>query len=555
MNSRKTSEKFKIKLNDADLEIEIGKMALMATSAVTARLGDTVVLATAVISDEPKEGAEFFPMMVDYEERWYATGKISGSRFVKRETRPSEEAIIAARMIDRPLRPLFPKNYRNDIQIIITVLSADMEHDPDIVSMIAASTTLMLSGAPFEGPVGAIRIGKIADKFVINPKMSQMAESELDLVLAGTREGIVMISGQADQISEAEFLAACKLAYDKIQLIIDLQNKICKKLEIEKKKHESVQDEVEKEVNKFLGVKLAQIAVEINQEKRKEQIAEFEKQVLDNFEGNYKHMEIKSAFEKILEKEIRKTILDKKIRPDGRKLDEIRPISIEVGLLPRTHGSAIFRRGETQVLSVITLGSPAREQVIETMEEEATKRYMHHYIFPPFSTGEISPLRGASRREIGHGALAEKALSAVIPDRELFPYTIRVVSEVLTSNGSTSMAAVCGSSLSLMDAGVPIKAAVAGISIGLVLEGKKYVLLTDIIGMEDFAGDMDFKIAGTRKGICAFQMDVKNRHINLKIIEEAAGRGKKAREEILDQMEKTISVPRKSLSKYAQRLV
>ncbi len=544
-------KKFKIKLAENDLELEIGKMAELASAAVTAKYGETVVLATVVVGEEPKESASFFPMMVDYEERWYATGKISGSRFVKRETRPSEEATLAARMIDRPLRPLFPKDYRNDVQIIITVLSADLEHDPVVVGMIAASTALMLSPAPFEGPVGAVRVGKIDGKLKINPKMSQMENSDLDLIVAGTNEAVIMFSGKAKEISEADFLKAGKVGFSALQPIIDLQKKICQKLKIPKANHVAPQKELEKKVSKFLGDKLAKLAAEVNVEKRQEGASEFEKEVLTNFEGTYKQVDIKSIFEKKLEAEIRKSILKKGIRPDGRKPDEVRPISVEVGLLPRTHGSALFKRGQTQVLTVTTLGSPSREQVIETMGEEATKRYMHHYNFPPFSVGEISPLRGASRREIGHGALAEKALGAVTPKKELFPYTIRVASEVLSSNGSTSMAAVCGSSLSLMDAGVPIKEPVAGIALGLILEGKKHIILTDIMGIEDFAGDMDFKIAGTKNGMTAFQMDVKTDKINFDIIDSVLEQGEKARLQILEEMNQVISKSRKQLSEHA----
>ncbi|HLC38861.1 MAG TPA: polyribonucleotide nucleotidyltransferase [Patescibacteria group bacterium] len=551
MNSKNETQKFSIKLGDADFEIEIGKMAALATSSVLAKWGETEVLATVVVSDEPKEGVDFFPMLVDYEERWYATGKISGSRYVKRETRPSEEAILAARMIDRPLRPLFPSGYRNDLQIVVTVLSADLIHDPDTASIIAASTALMISPAPFAGPVGAVRIGKVDGKLQAHPTMGQMDEADLDLVIAATKEGILMISGKADQLPESEFVSACEMGLTAIKPILEMQNKICKELKINKEEINPKNHDLVQEMTKFVGKKLSTLVAAATDTKHDEQISEFEKEVLNNFEGNYKQIEIKTIFKDFLEKELRKSILEKKIRPDSRKLNEIRQISIDTGLLARTHGSALFSRGQTQVLSVVTLGSPSREQLIETMEEEATKRYMHHYNFPPFSTGEISPLRGASRREIGHGSLAEKALQAVIPTRELFPYTIRVASEVLASNGSTSMAATCGSSLALMDAGVPIKDQVAGISIGLVKEGAKYVLLTDIIGAEDFAGDMDFKLAGTKKGLTAFQLDVKTTQLNMEIVKGAVEESKKARMIILDKMNAVIAKPRKLLSKYA----
>jgi polyribonucleotide nucleotidyltransferase len=555
------SKKFKVNFNGEDLEIEIGKLAEQATAAVTAKWGDTVVLASVVVSEEAKEGADFFPMMVDYEERWFATGKISGSRYIKRETRPSDDAVLASRMIDRPIRPLFPKNYRNDVQIIITVLSADLEHDPAIVSLIATSTALMITPAPFKGPVGAVRIGKIDGKLIVNPLNSQLENSDIDLVVSATEKGINMLEGKTNQITEKEFVEACKIGYKAVQPILKLQKEIQKQIKVEKQNYVSEQEKIEEKIIKYVGKKIESIMPHVMSEKKEEAVTEFEKDVLMNFEGDHKQLEIKSALDSIIKKELRKNILYKKIRPDGRKPDEIRPITIEVGLLPRTHGSALFKRGQTQVLSVSTLASPSRELVIETMGEEATKRYMHHYNFPPFSVGEISPLRGVSRREIGHGALAEKALEPVIPDRESFPYTIRVASEVLSSNGSTSMASVCGSSLSLMDAGVPIKSPVAGISIGMVsddnpsrhgrAETGKYLLLTDIIGPEDFSGDMDFKIAGTEKGITAIQLDIKKDYISMEVVEEAAEKAKNARLQILEKMNKVLPGPRKLLSKYA----
>ena len=551
------SFKFETKINGEKLELEIGKMAEMADAAVTAKLGDTMVLATVVCSDEPKEGCDFFPMLVDYEERWYASGKISGSRFIKRETRPSEEAVLTSRLIDRSLRPLFPKDYRNDLQIIITVLSADLEHSPDIPAIIAASTALMLSSAPFAGPVGAVRVGFVDGKIVQNPTTTVLAASDLDLVFAGTADNVLMIEAGAKELPEAKILESFAFAQKAIQNVIKLQEEIVKKLGKANEKHkiESGQEEIHNEIKKFLGHKLAKIIEEMDKEKRENALFSFEAEALKNFEGKYKQMEIQTAFKTLVEKEIRAAILEKSLRPDGRKIDEIRAINLEVGLLPRTHGSALFSRGQTQVLSVTTLAAPSAEQIVQTMEEEAKKRYMHHYIFPPFSVGEVQPIRSASRREIGHGALAERALIPVLPDQEEFPYTIRVVSDVLSSNGSTSMASVCGSTLSLMDAGVPIKNPVAGISIGLVQSDKKYITLVDIQGIEDFAGDMDFKVAGTKNGITAIQLDVKTVKLTNKILTEAIDKARKARLEILEKINKLIPQSRENTSEFAPKVV
>jgi polyribonucleotide nucleotidyltransferase len=557
MMEEKKIFKFETKINGEKLELEIGKMAEMADAAVTAKLGDTMVLATVVCTDEPKEGCDFFPMLVDYEERWYASGKISGSRFVKRETRPSEEAVLTARLIDRCLRPLFPKDYRNDVQIIVTVLSADLEHSPDIPAIIASSTALMLSKAPFAGPVGACRVGLISDKIVQNPTTSDLIKSDLDLVFAGTRDAVLMIEAGANEVSEEKVLESFEFSQKAIQDIIKLQDDIVKKLGKGDEKHqiEHGQEEMHDAIKKYLGKKLAKIVEEMDKAKRQESMFSFEQDTLKNFEGKYKQNEIQTAFKTLVEKEIRLAILDKSIRPDGRKVDEIRPINLEVGLLPRTHGSALFSRGQTQVLSVTTLAAPSAEQIVQTMEEEAKKRYMHHYIFPPFSVGEAQPIRSASRREIGHGALAERALIPVLPSQDEFPYTIRVVSDVLSSNGSTSMASVCGSTLSLMDAGVPIQNPVAGISIGLVQSDKKYVTLVDIQGIEDFAGDMDFKVAGTKNGITAIQLDVKTIKLTNKILAEAIEKARKARFQILEKINKLMPQSRENTSEFAPKVV
>ncbi len=545
-------KEYKAAIGGRDLIISTGKLAELASGSVTIRYGDTVVLATAVVAEEPKEDIDFFPLLVDYEERLYAAGKISGSRFIKREGRPSDAAILACRLIDRPIRPLFPKGYYNDVQVVITVLSFDLENDPDVISIIAASAALSQSVAPFEGPVAAVRVGQIEGKFVANPTREQMEKSTLDLVVAGTYEKIMMLEAGAKEVDEKTIVEAIKFGQEALLPGIEVQKDLISET---KHKVEDVHEpEIIKDVKKYLGKKLAEVIHEIDKNKRQEQITAFEKEVLANFEGNYKQIELKAAFGEVLEKEVRLAIIEKELRPDGRKIDEIRPINIEVGLLPRTHGSGLFSRGQTQVLSIVTLGAPGEEQIIETMEEEGTKRYMHHYNFPPFATGEVKPMRSASRREIGHGALAERALAPVIPSRESFPYTIRVVSEVLSSNGSSSMASTCGSSLALMDAGVPISAPVAGIAMGLMSLDDKYKILTDIQGIEDFAGDMDFKVTATQKGITAIQLDTKLKGLKIEILAEALEQARKANDQILEKITKTIGEPRKELSKYAPRI-
>lgn len=542
------------KLGDKDLIISTGKLAELASGSVTVRYGDTVVLATAVVSAEPREDVDFFPLLVDYEERLYAAGKISGSRFIKREGRPSERAILTCRLIDRPIRPLFPKTYKNDVQVVITVLSFDGENDPDVLSIIAASAALCQSVAPFEGPVAGVRVGKIGGKLIANPSALEMEKSTLDLVVAGTKEKILMLEAGAKEVSEKEMVEAIEFGQKALIPAIEIQEKL-----ISDTKHsveEIEEPAIVKEVKEYLGKKLADVVYEADKQKREEQINAFEKEILTNFEGNYKQVDLKSTFSNILEKEVREAVIEKEMRPDGRKLDEIRPISIEVGLLPRTHGTGLFTRGQTQVLSIITLGPPGEAQIIETMEEESVKRYMHHYNFPPFSTGEVRPMRSTSRREIGHGALAERALIPVIPDAETFPYTIRVVSEVLSSNGSSSMASTCGSTLALMNAGVPIKAPVAGIAMGLMTskDGKKHKVLTDIAGIEDFAGDMDFKVTATAEGITAIQLDTKLKGLELLVLAEALDKARIANDKILKMIADVISEPNKEISKYAPRI-
>jgi len=551
------SQKFKINLAGRDFVVETGKMAGQADGAVTVQYGGTIVLATVVATGETREGVDFFPLLVDYEERLYAAGKISGSRFIKREGRPSDEAVLTCRLIDRPIRPLFPKTYRNDVQVIITVLSIDHENDPDIVALNAASLALMISPAPFEGPVGAVRIGMIDGKFVLNPTISQMETSTLDLVVASTNERVMMIEANAKEVTEEEMEKAIAYAKKSALEIIKMQESIAKKLKVEKREIIADNLEIEKDVQVFIGKKIDNVMKLVDEEKRKVELNKFETEVLENFEGNYKQIELKTQFDKLVKKAVRNAILDKSIRPDGRKLDEIRPIDIEVGLLPRTHGSALFTRGQTQALTIATLAGPGLQQTIETMTEEGEKRYMHHYNFPPYSTGEVRPMRGAGRREIGHGALAEKALVPVLPSKEEFPYTIRLVSEILSSNGSSSMASTCGSTLALMDAGVPIKKPVAGIAMGLITsdDGKKYKILTDLQGLEDFGGDMDFKVTGTRDGITAIQLDTKIKGLSDEMVKDTLEQAKVARFIILDKMQKVIDAPRKELSPFAPRII
>ncbi|MCX6810418.1 MAG: polyribonucleotide nucleotidyltransferase [Candidatus Berkelbacteria bacterium] len=530
-----------------ELKLETGKLALLAQGSIKATCDGTVVLATAVVSDETREGVDFFPLLVDYEERLYAAGKISGSRFIKREGRPSDAAILACRMIDRPIRPLFPKNFRNDVQVIITVLSYDGENDPDIMGMIAASAALSQTKAPFNGPIGAIKIGLVDGKLVANPTIDQIEASDLNLTIAATKDKVMMIEAEASEVPEEKIIEAIELAKKSILPLIEIQEKIKADHAEEESGVELVDDQaIHGEVSKIVGDKLRDAVRELDKMKREENLKGFEEEVLKTLEGNYKQVELKNAFTKLVEKEIRSAILDDEHRPDGRGIEEVRPIDIEIGVLPRVHGSGLFTRGQTQALTVATLASPGMEQFIDTMELETTKRFMHHYNFPPFSTGEVSPMRGVSRRAVGHGYLAEKALLRMIPSTEEFPYTIRLVTEILASNGSSSMAATCGATLALMDAGVPIKKAVAGIAMGLVTDkkdDKKFKVLTDLQGLEDFAGDMDFKIAGTRDGITAIQMDTKIAGLNDAIIEQTFKQAKVGRMEILDAMEEIISKP------------
>lgn len=550
-------EQFTAPLGDTTLTFESGRFAEQADAAVTVQAGDTVVLATVVTAKIEREGIDYFPLMVDYEERLYAAGKISGSRFIKREGRPSDEAVLTSRLVDRPLRPLFDKSFRKDVQIIITVLSVDKENDPDILAIIAGSAALMKAGtAPFSGPVGACRIGLIKNELVINPPASQMKSSDLDLVVVGTSERVMMVEAGAKQVPEETMLEALKAGHQAMQKVIAIQTTFATPYKAEDSPVIKEGPTLPEAVKGFAGEEIKEIMKNKDREARRASLDDLLVATSLHLEGTFKQFDIRIDFNKLVEKEVKTAILERDERPDGRGLTEVRPIKVEVGFLPRTHGSALFTRGQTQALTIATLGAPGDEQTIETMETEGTKRYMHHYNFPPFSTGEVSPVRGASRREIGHGALAERALIPVIPTQELFPYTIRLVSEILSSNGSSSMASVCGSTLALMDAGVPILKPVSGIAMGLITneDASVFKVLTDLQGLEDFAGDMDFKIAGTDKGITAIQMDTKIAGLTWEIVEQTFKQAKEGRQHILEKMLEVLPEPRADLSPHAPRI-
>jgi polyribonucleotide nucleotidyltransferase len=552
-------EVFETEFCGQKLTIETGKMAFLADGAVTVRYGDTVVLGTAVVSHQPREGIDFFPLMIDYEERFYAAGKISGSRFIKREGRASERGTLSARLIDRPIRPLFPNGFRNDVQGVATVLSADLIYAPNIIGMAAVSMALMLSGAPFAGPIAGVRIGLIDGELIVFPTTEQMETSDLDLTVAGTKDAIMMVEAGANEVDEETMIKAIELAHKSIQPLIKLQEEIAAKLGAKPKKYDLVTPDAAlvTTIEKFLGGKLIDALrhkdhyVHINHEA----LRNLREEVIAEFGEDHSASELTKSFYEAIDIEVRRGILKDQVRPDGRKPDEIRSISGEVGLLPRTHGSGLFVRGITQVLNITTLASTSYGQLIDSMEEDTTKHYMHHYNFPGYSTGETRPMRSPGRREIGHGALAERALSPVIPALEDFPYTIRTVSEAITSNGSTSMASVCGSTMSLMDAGVPLKAPVSGIAMGLVMgDDGKFVVLSDIAGAEDHAGDMDFKVAGTATGITALQMDIKVTGITPEVMRQALAQAKTGRAYILDEMLKVIAEPREEVSPFAPRI-
>ncbi|UCG09838.1 MAG: polyribonucleotide nucleotidyltransferase [Dehalococcoidia bacterium] len=539
------------------LTIDTGKLAGQAGAAVTVSYGDTVVLVTACLSSEPREGVDFLPLTVDYEERLYAAGKIPGG-FIRREGRPSEEATLASRLTDRPLRPLLPKSWRRDIQLIITVLSADQENDPDILAVIGGSAALLLSEVPFDGPVGAVHVGYINNDLVLNPTLAQLEDSQLDLVVTSTKDAIVMVEGGAREASEDIVARAIEFGHKANQDIIQLQEQLQQagaKTKLEAPPAIEVNSEVLAAISPAVDEKLPQILVEPEKAPREAALNSLRDGLLESLGESFPAEDILAALEAKLKAEVRAGILEKGKRIGGRSMTEIRPVRAEVGLLPRTHGSALFSRGETQVLTITTLGSLRQEQQLDGLGIEEAKRFIHHYNFPPFSTGEVKRIGTPGRREIGHGALAERALIPVLPKAEDFPYTIRLVSEVLSSSGSTSMASVCASSLSLMDAGIPIKSAVAGIAMGLVTDDKDgHAILTDIEGLEDAYGDMDFKVAGTAEGITALQMDIKLKGVDMAILQKALEQAKEARQQILGVMQQAISSSRSEISRYAPRM-
>ncbi len=550
------SQVFDCKVGGRNLAIETGKLAGQAQAAVTIRYGDTVVLVTLCISDEPRQGTDFLPLTIDYEERLYAAGKIPGG-FIRREGRPSQEATLASRMTDRPLRPLLPKEWRRDIQLIITVLSVDQENDPDILALIGGSTVLAMSEIPFGGPVGAVRVGYIDGELVLNPTMPQLEHSLLDLIVASTTENVVMVEAGAQEVTEDIVIKAIQLGHQANQDIIKLQEQLQQAHGSVKAEstHTRVNPEVAAVIMPILDGKIGPALSHADKAQRDEALSALEKGLIEKLGESFSEEDTLAALDTMVKAEIRSSLLNRGQRPSGRKLNEVRPISCEVGLLPRTHGSAIFTRGQTQVLTITTLGSTSKEQHLDGLGIEESKRFLHHYNFPPFSTGEVKRIGTPGRREIGHGALAERSLEPVIPKDEDFPYTIRLVSEVLSSSGSTSMASVCASSLSLMDAGVPVKRAVAGIAMGLITDDAgNYAVLTDIEGIEDAYGDMDFKVAGTTEGITGMQMDTKLKGISLEIIEKTIRQAREARLYILDIMNQTISSSRKELSRYAPRI-
>jgi len=550
------SQKFTATLGDEVVTIETGKLAQQAGGAVTVRCGDTVLLVTATMSHNAREGIDFFPLTVDFEERLYAAGRIPGS-FFRREGRPTESSILIMRLTDRPIRPLFPKGLRNDVQIVITPLSQDEEHQSDILSVIGASAALIISDIPFDGPVGAVRVGYIDGQTVINPPISQMGNSALDLRLAGSADAVLMVEAGANEVSEAVMIEALRLGHEAIQDIIRAQNEMREAVGKPKRDYTPhvLPDELRATVRQQVGERLPEaIYGAASKQDLNERLRSLRNELIENLGQEWNEKNIREAFDEAERDIIRRRTIEEGVRADGRDPYTIRPLSAEVRLLPRTHGSGLFTRGETQVLSVATLGTPREEQMLDDLSPNDAKRYIHHYNFPPYSTGEARPMRGPKRREIGHGALAERALMPVLPDSGEFPYTIRVVSEAVSSNGSTSMASVCGSTLSLMDAGVPIKSPVAGIAMGLMTEGERYQILTDIQGLEDHIGDMDFKVAGTRDGITALQMDIKIAGLSYDILSQALEQARQARMQILDVIEGCISAPQAELSPYAPRI-
>lgn len=546
-------------LSGRELKVVIGKVAEQANGSCLVQCGETVVLVNACASKEPREGVDFFPLSCDFEEKLYSVGKIPGG-FIKREGRPSEKAILTSRLIDRPLRPLFPEGYRNDVQVIATALSVEQDNQPDILAMIGSSIALTISDIPFNGPTGSVNVGYVDGEYIINPTIAQREKSRLNITVSGTKDAIMMVEAGADILSEEEVLNAILFAHEEIKSICNFIEEI--RAEVGKEKAPVIiKDRDEELFNAVVEYGKANIISALrtaNKMEREENLDKISKEILEKFLPDHedKKGEINSAIESVVVDEVRRLIIEEGIRPDDRQLDEVRKISCERGLLPRTHGSGLFTRGQTQVLTLTTLGAPGEVQILDGVIDEEDKRYMHQYNFPPFSVGDVRPLRSPGRREIGHGALAERALIPVLPSEDEFPYTMRLVSEVLSSNGSSSQASICGSTLSLLDAGVPIKDSVAGIAMGLIKdeETKKIAILTDIQGLEDHFGDMDFKVAGTKDGITALQMDIKIDGISREILATALEKAKKARLHILSIMNDCIATPSEEMSKYAPKI-
>lgn len=549
---------FKTSIAGRDLTVEIGKIAELANGSAIITYGETMVMVNVSKSAQPRDGIDFFPLSVDYEERLYSVGKIPGG-FLKREGKPSEKAILTSRLIDRPIRPLFPKGFRNDVQVVATVLSVDPDCTPDIVSMIGSSIALSISDIPFNGPTGSVLIGLVDGAFVVNPTLEEREKSSMHLVVSGTKDAIMMVEAGADEVPDSLMLEAILFAHEEIKKIVAFIEEIAD--EVGKEKMEVVlfkpDEEVECKVREFATSMMKEAVQTVEKLERMEKMEEVRTKTLEKFEDLLEdyQTDIEETIQAIIKEEVRKLIVHENIRPDNRTLEEIRPITCENGFIPRAHGSGLFKRGQTQVMSVATLGALGDVQILDGLDEEESKRYMHHYNFPAYSVGEARPSRGPGRREIGHGALAERALIPVLPSKEEFPYAIRVVSEVLSSNGSTSQGSVCGSTLSLLDAGVPIKNMVSGIAMGLIKHDDKVAILSDIQGMEDHLGDMDFKVAGTENGITAIQMDIKIAGIDKEILTKALQQAKVGRIHILNEMRKTISKPKEELSKYAPKII
>ena len=550
--------KVQMELNGKELSIETGRMAKQANGSVIVRYGDTMVLVTSTAKKDAGDSLDFFPLTVDYREKAYSAGKIPGG-YIKREGRPSTKEILSSRLIDRPLRPLFPDGYRNEVQIIAYVLSYDLENEGDVLAICGASAALGVSDIPFNGPIAGVRVGMIDGLFICNPTLTELQQSDMDIIVAGSEDSIVMVEGGSAEVDQDTLVEAMEFAHEQIKKIISLQKELI--AQVGKEKRPFVKIDISKELEAKVREKYSDSLSKINRIKEKEgrndALDELTQNTLEELKDEFPDMndQIKYILHEIEKEQVREMILKEKTRIDGRSLEDIRPITIEIGVLPRAHGSALFTRGQTQSLGVTTLGTKMDEQRTDNLEGESFQSYMLHYNFPPFSVGEVRPIRGTGRREIGHGHLAERAIEPVIPRDDIFPYTIRIVSDIMESNGSSSMATVCSGSLSLMDAGIPIKSHVAGIAMGLIKEKEDFAVLTDILGAEDHLGDMDFKVCGTRKGITGFQMDIKIQGITFEIIKKALTQAHTARMSILEKMETAIQEPRAELSVYAPRIL